>query len=127
MAWVLEYLPAASAGRMPAMKEATEVLMTKIDQHSTILNRVAIGHRSRRSDRLALYLTNYCLDVGFKTKQKSEGEHLADGREGVLTCPQARPATVRRHVSPISTSPFRSHLAQAFSFSGLFGDSVVCL
>ena len=69
MAWALEYLTAALAGRMPAMKVATEVLMTKIDQHSTILNRVEIGHRGRRSDRLVLYLLAYCLDVGKKTKQ----------------------------------------------------------
>ena len=69
MAWALEYLSAASAGRMPAMKVATEVPMTKMDQHSTILNRVEIGHRGRRSDRLALYLLAYCLGVGKKTKQ----------------------------------------------------------
>ena len=69
MAWALGYLSAASAGRMPAIKVAIKASMTKEDQNSMIPNRVEIGHRGRRSDRLALYLLAYCLDVGKKTKQ----------------------------------------------------------
>ena len=69
MAWALGFLSAASAGRMPAMKVAIKASMTKIDQHSMIPNRVEIGHRGRRSDRLSLYLLAYRLGVGKKTKQ----------------------------------------------------------
>ena len=44
-----------------------------------------------------------------KSSNGTLGVTRSDRCEGALACPQARPATARRHVSPILTLPVRSH------------------
>ena len=53
-----------------------------------------------------------------KSPNGALGVVRSDRCEVVIACPQAEPATERRHVSPISTLPFRSHFGSSFFLFG---------